>query len=52
MIVSFMPERSKDRLYPALKELCLVTEGIQHQNILVKFLRNKNPSAVASKIVQ
>jgi hypothetical protein len=30
MIVSFMPEKSKDRLYPALKELCLVKEGIQH----------------------
>jgi len=30
MIVSFIPERDKDRLYGPLKELCLNKIGVQH----------------------
>lgn len=52
MIVSFIPERDKERLYSALKKFCFSEKGISHQNILTKFLKNKNTKAVASKIAQ
>jgi aubergine-like protein len=54
MIVTFIPERDKDRLYGPLKDFLLSKDGmgIPHQNVLLKFLKNKNPGSVASKIVQ
>ncbi|KAM3131412.1 hypothetical protein pb186bvf_016484 [Paramecium bursaria] len=52
MIVSFIQERDKERLYSALKKFCFQEKGISHQNILTKFLKNKNTKAVASKIAQ
>lgn len=62
MIVSFIPDKEKDRLYTPLKEFCLSCKnftqsdsldvGISHQNVLLKFIRNKNSGSVASKIAQ
>lgn len=53
MIVSFIPDRDKDRLYGPLKKFCFSDKGISHQNVLAfKFLKAKNAASVASKIAQ
>ncbi|CAD8192080.1 unnamed protein product [Paramecium octaurelia] len=52
LIVTFVNERDKDRIYGHIKKYCFQDQGISHQNILSKFLKTKNPSSVASKIAQ
>jgi hypothetical protein len=43
MVVTFVPERDKERLYTPLKQYCFNTIGVSHQNILTKILKHKNP---------
>ncbi|CAK67978.1 unnamed protein product (macronuclear) [Paramecium tetraurelia] len=52
LIVTFINEKDKDRIYGQMKKYCFQEHGISHQNILSKFLKSKNPSSVASKIAQ